>query len=173
MQGRRRYLKLIGFWVGFLILHYAYDFFPMLPIKLISGVDESFFQHAKIAFFAYGIVSSIEWAVWRKQVRNLEPFVFSRLFATTVLPWFIFIVWFSAAAYYGRMPNVVAEIVFANVVLALAGACALIVEQAMEGVTYSKALKVVIAALFIVSLSLYVIFTFKLPWADVFAEPGG
>lgn len=173
MQGRRRCLKLIGFWASFLVLHYAYDFSPVLPIKLVSGVDESFFQHAKIAFFAYGLVSLIEWAVWRKRVRNLESFAFSRLFATTVLPWFVFIVWFSVAAYYGRMPNVVAEIVFANAALILAGACALIVEQAMEGVTYSRSLKVVIAALFVVSFSLYIIFTFKLPWADVFAEPGG
>ncbi len=31
---KRHYLKLLGFWAGFLILHYSYDFLPILPIKL-------------------------------------------------------------------------------------------------------------------------------------------
>jgi len=171
MQGKQRYFKLVGFWVGFLALHYAYDFLPILPIQIISGVDESFFQHAKIAFFAYGIVSLIEYIVRRRHIHSSERFVFSRLFSTTILPWFIFIIWFTAPAYYGRITNMAIEIAFANIALLLAGICTLVVEQAMEGIVFNRSLKAVIVALFVVSISLYVIFTFKQPWADVFAEP--
>jgi hypothetical protein len=52
MQGKRRCLKLASFWIGFLILHYAYEFVPILPLRILGGMDESFFQHAKMAFFA-------------------------------------------------------------------------------------------------------------------------
>jgi hypothetical protein len=173
MQGRQRYLKLVGFWVGFLILHYAYEFVPILPFKILGGIDESFFQHAKMAFFTYGIVSLVEYGIRRTHGGDLEGFIFSRLFSTTILPWFVFIIWFIAPVYYGRIPNVVIEIVYANVALILAGICALIVEQAMESMIYTRSLKVVIVTLLVVSLSLFVICTFRLPWVDVFADPHG
>jgi len=41
----------------------------------------------------------------------------------------------------------------------------------MDGIPYHNLSKVVIIALFVISMSLYIIFTFKLPWADVFADP--
>ena len=63
------------------------------------------------------------------------------------------------------------EILYANIALLLSGFCALVVEQTMDGITYQNLSKVVIIALFIISMSLYIIFTFKLPWADVFTDP--
>ena len=65
------------------------------------------------------------------------------------------------------------EIVYANVALILAGVWTLIVEQAMDNVTYSRSFKVVIVALWAISLSFFAICTFRLPWVDVFADPYG
>jgi hypothetical protein len=169
--GKRTYLKLLGFWAGFLILHYSYDFLPILPIKLISGINESFFQHIKTVFFAYLIVNLVEYLTRGKDIENGESFIFSRLFSTTILPWFVFIIWFMAPAYYGPIENVAVEILYANIALLLSGFCALVVEQTMDGIRYQNLSKVVIIGLFVISLSLYIIFTFKLPWADVFADP--
>jgi len=168
---KRHYLKLLGFWAGFLILHYAYDFLPILPIKLVSGINESFFQHIKIVFFAYLIVNVVEFLTRRKDLENREGFVLTRLFSTTTLPWFVFIIWFIAPAYYGPIGNVAIEIFCANIALLLSGYCALVIEQTMDGIPYQNLSKVVIIALFVISMSLYIIFTFKLPWADVFADP--
>ena len=39
MRGKQRCVKLADFLGGFLILHFAYDFFPILPFKILSGVD--------------------------------------------------------------------------------------------------------------------------------------
>ncbi len=169
--GKRYYLKLLGFWAGFLILHYSYDFLPILPIKFISGINESFFQHIKIVFFAYIIVNLVEYLTRRKDIENRENFILTRLFSTTILPWFVFIIWFIAPAYYGPIGNVAFEILYANIALLLSGFCALVLEQTMDGIPYQNLSKVVIIALFVISMSLYIIFTFKLPWADVFADP--
>jgi hypothetical protein len=169
--GNRCYLKLLGFWAGFMILHYAYDFLPILPVKLVSGIDESFFQHIKIVFFAYLIVNLAEYYLRRKDIENRESFILTRLFSTTILPWFVFIIWFVAPAYYGPIGNVAVEILYANIALLLSGFCALVIEQTMDGVPYQNLAKVVIIALFIISMSLYITFTFKLPWADFFADP--
>ena len=171
MIGKRYYLKLLGFWAGFLILHYSYDFLPILPIKFISGINESFFQHIKIVFFAYIIVNLVEYLTRRKDIENRENFILTRLFSTTILPWFVFIIWFIAPAYYGPIGNVAFEILYANIALLLSGFCALVLEQTMDGIPYQNLSKVVIIALFVISMSLYIIFTFKLPWADVFADP--
>ncbi|HDD61775.1 MAG: hypothetical protein DRI65_13285 [Chloroflexota bacterium] len=168
---KRHYLKLLGFWAGFLILHYAYDFLPILPIKLVSGINESFFQHIKIVFFAYLIVNLVEFLAQRKDLENRENFILTRLFITTILPWIVFIIWFIAPAYYGPISNVAIEILYANIALLLSGFCALVIEQTMDGVPYRNLSKVVIIALFFISMSLYIIFTFKLPWADVFTDP--
>ena len=168
---KRYYLKLLAFWAGFLILHYAYDFLPIFPIKIISGINESFFQHVKVVFFAYLIVNLVEYLIRDNEIKNKESFVLTRLFSTTILPWFVFIIWFIAPAYYGRIGNVAIEILYANIALLLSGFCALAVEQTMDGISYQTTAKVVIIALFVISLSLYIIFTFRLPWADVFADP--
>ena len=177
MSKRGYILKLVGFWAGFLILHYAYEFFPILPFKLFSGIDESFFQHAKVAFFAYLVVNLIEYLVRRRRpageggIESMEGFVFSRLFSLTVLPWFIFIAWFAAAAFYGRLPTVFLEILWSNIALLLAGTCVLVTEKSMEGIAYKKGFKAVILSLFVLSVLFYLIFTFRLPWADFFADP--
>ena len=63
------------------------------------------------------------------------------------------------------------EILYANIASLLSGFCALVVEQTMDGIQYQNLSRVVIIALFFISMSLYIIFTFKLPWTDVFADP--
>jgi hypothetical protein len=168
---KRQIRKVLAFWVAFLVLHYAYEFFPILPFKLFSGVNESFFQHAKVAFFSYLGVNLGEYWLRRNEIERLVSFLYSRLFSTMVLPWFVFIAWFSAAAYYGPLPAVWLEIIFANIALLASAYCVLLAEEAMESVDYGRAFKAVILALFIVSFSYYIIFTFRLPWTDFFSDP--
>ncbi len=174
MIGKHGWLKVAGFWAGFMVLHFAYDFLPILPLRLLSGVDESVFQHMKICFYAYLLVSAIEYAIRRKQLSiSGETFTFSRLLAAILTPWFMFILWYMAPAYYGHIPSVVAEILYANIIMLLLGFCAVALEQGFEEIRYTPTLKGVIIALALISISLYTIFTFRLPWTDVFADPYG
>ena len=172
MIGKRGWIKIAGFWAVFLLLHYAYDWAPILPFRLLSGVDESIFQHMKIGFYAYLLVFILEYLISRNRLSiSLDAFAFSRLLATVLVPWFMFILWFLAPAYYGELPNKFLEILYANVIMIFLGFCAVAVEQGFETVDYSLTLKGVIVVLFLISVSHYTIFTFRLPWCDVFADP--
>ena len=171
MNRKNKYYKLFWFWLGFLGLHYAYEVFPIFPLKLISGINESFFQHSKIAFFSYLIVNIVEYLRQKKTNENNENFILTRLFSTMILPWFIFIIWYIAPAYYGRIENIFFEILYANIALLLSGYCIIILEQMMDGLKYQRNAKIMIIILFTISMSLYITFTFQLPWADVFADP--
>lgn len=172
MIGKRGWIKIAGFWAAFLLLHYAYDWAPILPFRLLSGVDESIFQHMKIGFYAYLLVSILEYLISRKRLPvSSDAFAFSRLLVTVLVPWFMFVLWFMAPAYYGELPNDLLEILYANVIMVFLGFCAVAVEQGFETAAYSRTLKGVIVALFLISVSHYTIFTFRLPWCDVFADP--
>ena len=164
----KRYLKVIGIWAAFLILHYAYDFAPILPFKLISATHESNYQHMKIVFFAYILVSAIEWFLQRKQIESVDTFVFSRLLAAIIAPWLTMTLYFIAAAVYGPFDSVFVEILYANVILLLVNICAVVLEKGIESVTFSRPAKAVIIGLALVLIMEFIIFTFKLPHMDVF-----
>lgn len=83
----------------------------------------------------------------------------------------IFLLWYTAPALIGRWPNNTYEIVYANVIILLVGICTVILEVGLEKVQYFKPQKTVLVTLFLVSILLYTVFTFRLPWADVFIEP--
>lgn len=172
MIGKRGWIKIVGFWAAFLLLHYAYDWAPILPFQLVSGVSESVFQHMKIGFYAYLLVAVTEYLVGRKRLPvSVDASAFSRLLATILVPWFMFILWFMAPAYYGELPTTLLEVLYANLIMVLLGFCTVAVEQGLETTRYSPTLKGVIVALFLISVSLYTIFTFRLPWCDLFADP--
>ena len=174
MIGKQGWLKVVGFWAGFMVLHFAYDFAPILPLRLLSGVDESVFQHMKICFYAYLLVSAIEYVIRRKRlIISREAFAFSRLLAALLVPWLMFILWYMAPAYYGHIASVFVEILYANIIMLLLGFCAVALEQGFEAIRYTPTLKGVIIALVLISISLYTIFTFRLPWVDVFENPYG
>ncbi len=164
-------LKTLAFWLGYIALHYAYDFIPVGAIALFSGTDESFFQHQKIGFFTYALVCVGEYAIRRKQIESTETFVYTRLFTTMLAPWFIFILWFTGPAYVGELPTVFLEVLYSNVIVILVGRALLAVERALDQLTFDRSFKLVTATLFAISVSLFLIFTQRLPWCDVFADP--
>ena len=88
------------------------------------------------------------------------------------IPWVVFLLWYIAPAVYGQFPNQSGEIIYANVITILALVCAVILEAGFLRIPISRNLKIVIWGLLLVSLMLYMVFTFShLPWADVFIEP--
>jgi len=163
--------KALAFWVVFLALYGIYRFFPVFPFCLICGITESNFQHYKAGFFSYLIVNLVEYAWNRKWITDRESFLYSRMAATVFLPWIIFLLWYIAPALVGRWPNNTYEIVYANLITLLVGVFTVILESGLAVIPYTRLLKLVLVTLFLVSILLYVVFTFRLPWADVFLEP--
>jgi hypothetical protein len=90
----------------------------------------------------------------------------------TILPWFVFILWYLGVAIFGRLPTIPLEILYANIITLIVGIFAAIFERGISRIAYPKELRTILIILFISSLVIYIVFTFgELPWADVFVEP--
>lgn len=170
-MGWKFYRKGIYFWLAFMALYFAFKLAPVFPLTLICATNESVFQHFKAGFFAYGIVSLIEYATQRRRIIEWSRFVVARIAATTFLPWLFFVLWYIAPAIYDRWNNVVLEIVYANIITIVAGIGIAALERDWAQIEFSIPARCLLIVLFSVSIGLYLIFTFKLPWADVFVEP--
>lgn len=164
-------IKAVAFWIVFLILYVLYRFFPIFPISLISGTTESVFQHFKEGFYAYLIVNLIETALVYRRIPDRVSYLYARITATVLLPWLIFLLWYIAPAVIGRWPNNVYEIIYANLITFLVGLFAVTLERGFEQIEYTRGIKLVTLTLFFVSILLYLVFTYRLPWTDVFIEP--
>lgn len=163
-------VKIVGFWITFLLLHFAYDWWPAFPLNLFSAVDESLFQHLKIGFFTYLLVNTLEYG-WRRPRR--DAWLYSRLWGAILTPWLMFILWYIGPAYYGPFPAIWQDILYANLVLLLLAACLIMIERQLETLLYPRPFKILTVGLFLILLSLFWIFTFRLPWTDLFVEPAG
>jgi hypothetical protein len=164
-------VKGLLFWGTFLLLYVLRKLAPVIPITLFAGINESNFQHYKGTFFAYLIISLIEFLVFRKRIENKSSFWYARLIAAIFAPWMVFLVWYLVPAVYGPMPNMGLEILYGNLATLVVGFLAVTFERGFEQITYGKSLKTVIWILFVISVLVYTILTYKLPWADVFTEP--
>lgn len=164
--------KALGFWAIFMIFYFAYKFFPNPFFAIFCGITESNFQHFKATFFAWIFVNAFEFGLYRARIGDRETWFYSRLGTAIFLPWFVFLLWYLCAAFYGKMPSIPLEIIYANLMTVIVGAFGVIFERGLAQIKYAGELKFVLWALFLASLALYLIFTFvKLPWADVFIEP--
>ena len=85
----------------------------------------------------------------------------------------MFILFFAPPAYYGQYPADVYEIISANIVLYTTSVFAGIFEFELSRIKLSREFKIGIVVLTIIFLSLVVIYSFRLPWFDVFAIPPG
>ena len=134
-----------------------------------SGINESFLQHAKIGFVAYSLTSLGEYLLRGRRQPNPKAFFNARVMTTLILPWIMFIVWYTVPAFYGHpMPTVAAEVVYANFTLLIVGAILAFIEVDLEKVTLSMMKEKILWFLCALTLVELVIFTFNIPWEDFF-----
>lgn len=163
-------VKSLIFLALFVILHFAYSWLPQPWVAVFSGTDESFFQHAKMGFIAYSLLSLGEFLIFRKRIANFDGFVFSRMISAVISPWVMFLTWYLVPALAGKPLPVSLEIVYAIAMTLLLGIVLAIIERDVEKVRFSAIAKALILLLYISSWALFIAFTFKLPWADFFRE---
>ncbi len=165
------YLRSAVFLIIYIILHYLFDLLPNIVIELISGINESFYQHLKVAFYSYLILTLIEFIIFKNKINVRENFLYSHLLSTILIPWVIFILWFIGPALIGQFENIVIEIIYANIITYLSVITISILEQSYGKVDFTRVVKVAILILLIISIMEFTIFTFELPWHDMFVEP--
>jgi hypothetical protein len=164
--------KVIILYLVFMVFYGVYRAFPVFPLSIFSGITESNFQHYKAAFFTFLVVDLIEYLFYHKRIENTSAFWYGRLMMALFIPWVVFLLWYIAPAVYGQFPTQLGEIIYANIVTILALICAVILEAGFLRIPFSRNMKVVVWGLLLVSIMLFMVFTFShLPWADVFVEP--
>jgi len=162
-------IKIVIFWVLFLILHFSYDWIKNPIVAVFSGTNESFMQHAKIGFVAYSLASVVEFFLWGNQPGNPGSFLYSRMITSLALPWVMFIVYYIAPAFYGKpMPTIPLEIVYANIILLIIGVILASFEAGLATITFSTRSGIILWILWVLGFVEMAIFTFRPPWADFF-----
>ena len=107
----------------------------------------------------------------RKRVENKQSFVFSRLISSLLVPWIIFIVWYLVPAFVGDHLPLARELTWALFVVLITGVFVSLVDENTEKIEYNVAIKIVIGILVVISLIIFIWFSFELPWIDVFILP--
>ena len=156
----------------FLILHYLFKWVPNTIVSLFSAINESVYQHMKIAFLAYIILMLIEFVIFRKKISDKQNFVFSHLLSAVLIPFFTLVLFLIGAMFYGERHFVV-EIIYAISIAYLSGLSINILEQEFHKVQFSMRFKIFLLIIIIIMITEFTIFTFNLPWHDVFADPYG
>jgi len=167
----RVYVKVIIYLAIFSILHFGYDLTHWNFLVPICGIDESVFQHLKMAFWAYLFTSIIEYFLSRKRFGKRESFWYTRLLSTVILPWFIVLIWYVVPALFGKVESLIVDLVWAIFSTFLSAILAITVERSIEDIKAALSFKLVILFLFIISAFLYVWFTYQPPWIDLFVNP--
>lgn len=165
--------KVILLQVLFLILHYLYEWFPGGVTAVISATDESIYQHMKVAFFAYILLSLGEFAIFHKQIESWGKFFHTRALTAVLFSLLVIVWYYTSCAYFIKFNNLFLEVLFANIATILTSITGLHIEQHLEKVDFSLGMKSLSIAVFVVKLSEFIIFTYRLPWLDVFANPPG
>jgi hypothetical protein len=172
------YLKSFIFLIVFSILHFGYDLTGWAFLVPFCGTNESVFQHLKMAFWAYLLLTvAIEYPFVRKKPEKaqddknscgLSGFWYSRLLSVIILPWFIVIIWYLLPALYGKVELVWVDLVWAIAITYLSSLLAGYIEKDIEKVKFGLATRYVIMFLVFVSALLFIWFTYRLPWIDLF-----
>ncbi len=164
-------VKLVLYLLVFSILHFGYDLTHLSILKPFCGVNESVFQHLKMAFWAYLIASAMEYAGVKKKLKEKACFWYSRILATVIVPWFTFLIWYLVPAIFGKIHSLVLDILWAVISSLLGGISAILVEKTAEKYRFDMTLRIAIISLLVISAFLYIRFTYFLPWIDMFVDP--
>jgi len=166
------YLKSFLYLAIFSVLHFGYDLTHWVFLTPFCGINESVFQHLKMAFWAYLLTNLLEYFVIRgEKISKRILFWYSRILSTIILPWFTMLIWYLVPAIFGRIEFLPLEVLWAILSTYFSAVIAGIMEKNIEECKMNLIFKIVILILFIISAFLYVWFTYKPPWIDLFINP--
>jgi hypothetical protein len=165
------YIRSLLYLAIFIGMHYAFKFFPNVISQIFSGINESVFQHMKVGFYSYLILSIIEFAVFKKKITEKTKFLFSRVFSMILYPFLIFLFFLFTRVVYPWQMHFVVEIVSAQITVYISVLVLGFIEQDIKKLEFGKRLKVILLILFVLLIIEFTAFSFYLPWHDILANP--
>ena len=169
-MSRRNWTKLAAAWLLYAVLHLGLGSAPEPILLLLGCPNESLFQHMKMAFFSYSLVSLCEIAL-SARVRRPGPLA-ARATAAVLYSYLALILWLPLPIVFGLLESTALEVGYSCVVLAVCLAVVLAIEERLE--QPAEAARAFIAAATLawgVSLFVFSILAFEAPPLDVFEDP--
>ena len=167
------YLKVIIFYFSFLLLQFLYDWLPNTATMILSSINESVYQHMKVAFFASLLTFFIEFLITKNGIQPQKRFLISRLFTTSYLPMTMMVVYLISPLVFGKIESVAGEIIWANIALITTAIISFEIEKHFAKSDPTKFFQAITVFIFLLNLIQYIVFTFELPWFDILATPPG
>lgn len=162
MREKFPWWKLIVGFLFYLFFHQIYDVLGggMLGAILGEGI-ESIYSHMKMYFYAYLVISAIDYFRLRRQIASAGSFWMSRMLIASSFPWMSVAIWFVPVALgieLGRF-----ELVYSLTLTVLGLYFAIRLDEAFESLEFRPALKSLILLAFLAALITYIGFSFQVP----------
>ena len=154
--------KFIVGYILYLFFHEIYDIFPGTLVGTIFGEGiESVYAHMKMLFYAYILVSAIDYYLRRKDI-NLESFLYARMLILAAVPWMMIVIYYSVEALGITLPHT-PELILGLIATAIGLYFSIRLEEPFEQMPLRGATKAMIALAFVAALVTYVGFSFSVP----------
>lgn len=162
MREKFPWLKLIGGYLLYLFFHQIYDILGGGTLGALLGEGiESVYAHMKMLFYAYLVLSAIDYFRFRKKGLPAS-FFFARMLILSAVPWMMIVVYYALEAIGIHLPQSV-DLVWALIVTAFGIYLAILLEDSLDGMELRPVLKVVIVIAFAAALITYMGFSFQVP----------
>lgn len=154
--------KLITGYLLFVFFHQIYDILGGGTLAAILGEGiESIYAHMKMYFYAYLVVSLIDFSLRRAQISSAMSFWTTRMLIAASFPWMSIAVWFIPVALGFDLGN--RELIYSLIITAFGLYFAFRMEEGFENMEYRPALKALIWVAFIAAVITYVAFSITPP----------
>ncbi|HDG68361.1 MAG TPA: hypothetical protein ENG11_04365 [candidate division Zixibacteria bacterium] len=163
------WVKGIVFLAAFVVFHFAYELTGWGFLKPFCGVNESVYQHLKMAFWGYLATDAVEYLLGRRKPSG--NFWFAGLAGATMAPYLVMLFWYLGPAFFGRFGSLAGDLLWAIFATYTGGMSAIVLEDSLAKTTPTKTAKAFVIAAAVVSAFSFIWFTYKLPWVDLFIDP--
>jgi hypothetical protein len=164
-------IKSIIFLLFFAFFHFLHDWVPNSITQVFGGTNESMFQHMKLGFYGYMCVSVLEYVISFKKQNKAGNIIFSRILSTILVPWAIFILWYSVPALIGQaMLSRILELIYSIIIVLIVGIAVGVLEWDLDQIIFSMTSRIFIVILFIILTFLFGAFSYNLPQEGFFVS---
>ncbi|MCC7117185.1 MAG: hypothetical protein IT310_01565 [Anaerolineales bacterium] len=160
MKSKLIWWKLLAGYLLFVVFHEIYGWLGGSPLGTILGEGiESVYAHMKMYFYAYLIISAVEY-YWRR--KELKPgFWTSRLLIAAAFPWMAIVIWFIPEALGMSLGK--AELAYSLALTLIGLFFAFCLDEDLESVEFRPITQVFIWIAFAAAVITYVGFSFHVP----------
>ena len=154
--------KLILGYLLFVFFHQLIDIIPGTFVGNLFGEGiESVYPHMKMLFYAYLVLSVIDYFLRRKEIK-LESFLYARMLILSAVPWMMIAIYYSPEAIGLNLPMPV-ELIWGLIMTGVGVYICIRLEEPLDNMQLRGAAKAVILLAFLGTVITYAGFSFHVP----------